>query len=196
MFADNLRQGQIGESYIARWLRRKGFHVLPAYEKEIDTGKGPRLFMADGGDNAQLIAPDFFVMGKQKFMWVEAKHKTVFSWYGIGGYFVTGIDQRHFTDYCRVADSTDIPVWILFLHTSDQTWPNDVTKWGAPKQCPVGLFGAEITKLRNNYSHKSDRHGASGMIYWQPVTHLIKIAELSELVTVKAATVRMQIAHA
>ena len=45
-FSDTLKQGQLGESLIAKWLRRQGWSILPAYEKEIDNGKGPRLFMA------------------------------------------------------------------------------------------------------------------------------------------------------
>lgn len=182
-FADSLSSGQLGESLIAQWLRRRGWHVLPAYEKEIDNGKGPRLFMASDSGKAQLIAPDLLVMRSGKFLWVEAKHKTRFSWYGKGGYWVTGVDRRHFEDYCRVADSTDLDVWLLFLHRDNTAWAEDVTKWGAPSTCPVGLFGRSIAALRmeENQSHTSDKWGNSGMVYWQPYTALLPIANLAEI---------------
>lgn len=182
IFEENLRQGQIGESIIAKWLRRRGWHVLPAYEKEIDNGKGPRLFTANGSaSTAQLVAPDILGIRSGSFKWFEAKHKTRFSWYGKGGYFVTGIDKRHFDDYCKVADVTGLPVWVLFLHTDSKTWPMDVEKWKAPPQCPTGLFGAEITKMSEQKSHQSDNHGTSGMYYWRPFVHLYLLADVSEV---------------
>lgn len=180
-FSDALQQGQLGESIIAKWLRSKGWHVLPAYEKQIDNGKGPRLFMAQGTAMSQLIAPDILGMRNGDFKWFEAKHKTRFSWYGTGGYFVTGIDKRHFDDYCEVAAITSLPVWVLFLHTNSQTWDQDVQKWKAPESCPVGLFGAEITKMKSKMSHFSDKHGPSGMYYWRPFVHLYLLAELQNV---------------
>ena len=177
-FADSLHQGQLGESIIANWLRRMGWHVLPAYEKQIDSGKGPRLFLAKGHADRQLIAPDILGLREGKFMWFEAKHKTRFSWYGMGRYFVTGIDKRHFDDYCKVAKETKLPVWVLFLHVDSNTWQKDVDNWNAPPQCPTGLFGAEITKMQAEKSHDSNRHGASGMYYWQPYVHLKELAKL------------------
>jgi hypothetical protein len=179
-FQQSLAIGQLGESMIAQWLRRKGWHVLPTYEIEIDKGKGPRLFTAYGGDTDQLISPDLLAMKNGSFKWVEAKHKTRFSWYGIGKYFVTGVDIRHFEDYCKVADSTHVPVWMLFLHRDFRTWENDISRWGAPATCPVGLFGASIEKLRTVRSHYTDKHGHSGMVYWQPDVHLKLIAPLDE----------------
>ena len=95
-FSDSLQQGQLGESIIAQWLRSRGWHVLPAYEKEIDNGKGPRLFLAQGNRMSQLIVPDILGIRNGDFKWFEVKHKTRFTWYGKGKYFVTGIDKRHF----------------------------------------------------------------------------------------------------
>lgn len=137
-FATSLATGQLGESLIAQWLRRRGWHVLPAYEKETGDYKGPRLFMAQGSDKAQLIAPDLLTMRNGDFRWIEAKHKTHFSWYGKEQRFVTGIDLHHYGDYCRVADETGIDVWLMFLHREENTWQEDVVKWGAPPKCPNG----------------------------------------------------------
>lgn len=182
MFRDQLAIGQLGESLIAQWLRRRGWNVLPAYEKEIDNGKGPRLFTAEcDGRSEQLVSPDLFVMRHKEFRWIEAKHKTHFSWYGIGGYFVTGVDLHHFRDYCKVADRTELPVWLLFLHRESATWDEDIKKRGAPATCPVGLFGQEIAILRQHCSHEHPNHGRTGMIYWQPVKHLRLLARLEDM---------------
>jgi hypothetical protein len=182
-FADSLSSGQLGESLIAQWLRRKGWHVLPAYEKEIDNGKGPRLFMAENTGHAQLIAPDLLTMKGGEFRWIEAKHKTHFTWYGIGNRFETGIDLRHYRDYCRVADATGVDVWLLFLHRDENTWREDVIKRGAPAKCPTGLYGNSLSVLRleENQSHVSLKYGPSGMVYWEPDTVLRKLAPLSDI---------------
>jgi len=186
IFDDRLRQGQLGESIIAQWLRNRGWNILPAYEKEIDNGKGPRLFMAQSSEFAQLVVPDILGIRDGNFKWFEAKHKTRFSWYGRGGYFVTGIDRRHFDDYCRVAAATNLPVWVLFLHVNGETWPNDIEKWNAPKRCPVGLFGNEIAEMQRCMSHESPKHGTSGMYYWQPYVHLKQIATISDILPAMA----------
>lgn len=180
-FEQALAVGQLGESMISHWLRNKGWHVLPAYEKEIDNGKGPRLFLASGGEASQLITPDLFAMRGGQFLWVEAKHKSTFTWYGKGRYWTTGIDKRHFADYARVQETTGIDVWLLFLHRDSTTRPDDVRKWGAPPECPTGLFGRSIEYLSSHNSHDSDKWGPSGMVYWQPFEHLLKLAELSDL---------------
>lgn len=178
-FQDSLQFGQVGENHIARWLRSRGYHVLPVYEKEIDNGKGPRLFMASTCKYPQLIAPDMLALRGSSILWVEAKRKTRFSWYGIGGYWVTGIDERHYRDYCAVQDETEYPVWLMFLHTESTTWPNDVVKWGAPSSCPTGLFGNQLSALRENESHRSTRH-AHGMVYW-PLSRLHLLAHLNDV---------------
>jgi len=182
-FDAQLRSGQIGEGYIAMWLRKRGWNVLPVYEKEIDTGKGPRLFMAEASRHKELIAPDLLAIKNGNFMWVEAKRKTRFSWYGNGNYWVTGIDKRHFSDYLQVRDETGIPIWLMFLHTEGVTWPNDVLRWGAPETCPTGLYGGEIKRLArpDAISHESDRHGPTGMLYWAYDT-LQEMAQLDELI--------------
>ena len=180
-FENKLSQGQLGESIIAKWLRSRGWHVLPAYEKEIDNGKGPRLFMAHGTKTAQLVVPDILGIRNGDFKWFEVKHKTRFTWYGKGRYFVTGIDRRHFDDYCKVADATELPVWVLFLHANSETSRADIATWNAPTQCPTGLFGAEIAKMREQMSHFSNKHGTTGMYYWRPFVHLYSLAALNDV---------------
>lgn len=40
-FERKLEWGQAAESDIASWLMRRGYSVMPVYEKILDTGKGP-----------------------------------------------------------------------------------------------------------------------------------------------------------
>lgn len=180
-FNQQLIAGQIGEGYIAKWLRHLGWNVLPVYEKEIHEGKGPRLFMAELSPYKDLIAPDLFAIKGKKFTWIEAKRKTRFSWYGKSGYWVTGIDKRHFNDYVLVQSETNITVWLMFLHIESKTWPEDIMKWNAPPTCPTGLFGNEISHLTGCVSHESNKYGSSGMIYWN-IKDLKLLAELHQVI--------------
>lgn len=173
-FDVSLRFGQSAESDIARWLRSRGSSVLPVYETMLDTHKGPRLFVL----GETLIAPDLFVFGKGPPVWIEVKHKTAFAWHRITGNWVTGIDLRHYTDYCQVDRVTPWPVWLLFLH-------KDGTAKDSPPDGPVGLFGADIESLRRNEHHRHANHGRSGMVYWTRDVDggpLRKLAELDEVI--------------
>jgi len=147
------QQGKAGESAIARWLTSLGYSVLPVYEKSVDDGKAPTLFQL----NRRLIAPDLCVFTDKGVRWMEAKHKSGWTFWRKGGVFETGIDRHHWLDYCKIRDSIGLPVWLLFLQRGGQA------KDSPPS--PPGLFGAELAELRENISHESD-YGTSGMIYW------------------------------
>ena len=185
-FQENLAVGQIGEGAIARWLRRRGAHVLPAYEKEIDSGKGPRLFGPDG----QLVTPDLFVFPYLQF--IEAKSKSVFSWYHKTGEWLTGIDLNHYADYQKVERDTGRAVWLFFLHRLskpselDRKGRKDCRKCAAsfggsccPPECPTGLFVGALARLSSNEHHQHSNHGRYGMVYWN-VGALRRVAEIDE----------------
>lgn len=154
-FKASLEFGVAGESAIASWLRRRGYSVMPVYEKILDTGKGPQLLTPD----SSLIAPDLFVFKGNGAYWVEAKHKTAFSWHRISSRWVTGIDQRHYEDYLKVDAETPWPVWLAFFHEGGQAKDS-------PAESPSGLFANSIRYLAANVNHKSDKWGRSGMVYW------------------------------
>lgn len=174
-FKQSLEVGKIGESYIAKWLQKRGFHVLPVYEKEISENKGPTLFMASG---VQRIAPDMLVFKTDKTLWVEAKRKSSFTWHRNSKCWNTGIDLRHYKDYVKVQDEhAEWDMWLLFLHGDKEQardTPDDMMS-------PSGLFGQTIKHLRNNVHHKSSRWGSSGMVYWDH-DKLIKLAEYNDVV--------------
>ena len=169
-FAQSLEAGQIGEGLIARWLIRRGSSVLPAYQIEIQHGKGPRFFTPDG----VFVSPDLLVFSGEKVTWIEAKTKSAFTWHRISRTWQTGIDLRHWHDYVKVDMLSNWPVWLMFLQrpgVAKDTPPGMV--------CPAGLFGNEVSRLVGSVHHEHEGHGPSGMVYWTDDA-LKKLADISE----------------
>lgn len=169
-FAESLKHGQAGESAIAAWLYARGYYVLPVYEKILDTEKGPQLFTPE----RSLIAPDLLTYNRAgEVRWIEAKHKSAFTWHRLTQKFVTGIDLRHYADYLAVDDESPWPVWLLFLHEGGQA------KDSPPS--PDGLFGNPLSLLRECESHRHENWGKTGMVYWA-IDSLRKVATLDEVI--------------
>jgi len=168
-FSAQLIYGSAGESAIARWLRARGSFVLPVYEKIIDTGKGPRLFAPEG----ELVAPDLLVCNSGRTLWIEAKHKTAFTWHRITSRWVTGIDIHHYEQYLLVASGTAWPVWLLFLQEGG------IAK-DSPGESPSGLFGNNLAFLAQHENHRHANWGRYGMVYWA-IENLSKLASLDEV---------------
>jgi hypothetical protein len=170
-FAERLAVGKMAESKIARFMMNRGHIIMPAYEIEIQSGKGPQLFASTG----ETIAPDLLLFKKDGALWIEAKSKTVFAWNRVSSRWVTGIDLRHYKNYLTVMDKTGLPVWILFYHTSAKPSAHDV-EYHCPVECPTGLFGRNLEYLRRHEHHRCPPldiqrdgmkgHGRSGMVYW------------------------------
>lgn len=160
-FQHSLAVGKAGESIIAKYLQSRGNHVLPVYEKEINDYKGPVLYRPDG---QQLICPDLLTFTRKGLAWIEAKHKSAFTWSMKYAAWNTGIDLHHYQHYIQVQnDLKHIPVWIMFLHQSGTA--KDTPEG---KISPTGLFMASIRHLRENECHRHANHGKHGMVYWQP----------------------------
>ncbi len=155
-FKDRLEMGVAGESVIASWLRARGSTVLPVYEKIIDNGKGPQLYLPD----KELIAPDFFVFRCDGAIWIEAKHKTAFTWHRNTQRWVTGIDIKHYEHYLEVNRVTPWKVWLLFLHQGGQAKDS-------PPDSPAGLFGNTLDYLSEHENHRHSNWGRYGMVYWR-----------------------------
>ncbi len=180
-FAEKLAFGKVAEGFIAKWLMARGNSVLPVYEIEKSTGKGPQLF----GLDSSLVAPDMVAFTENGVVWIEAKHKSVFTWHRNTQQWTTGIDLRHYGDYLKVAKSTKLPVWLMFFHRSSTPSDGD-QRMGCPAQCPIGLFGGDIFDLVPKENHRTPPldyfregakgHGRSGMVYWS-------VSELKRLAT-------------
>jgi len=171
-FKEKLAVGKIGESLIAKWFISKDYNVLPVYEKEINEGKGPVLFSST---LKNLICPDMLVFKDKKVFWIEAKHKSAFSWHRITKEWVTGIDLHHYEDYLEVANTLcGWPVYLLFLHESGKA--KDTPEG---METPTGLFGENLNKLATCEHHRHDNWGKYGMVYWS-VSSLKKYCSLEK----------------
>lgn len=172
-FEQSLNYGQAGESDVAMWLRHWGLTVLPVYEKSSGDFKGPQLFMPD----ASLVAPDLFVFDSEMVLWIEVKRKTGFCWHRITNRWTTGIDLRHYADYCRIDEESPWRVELLFLHEGGMTKDS-------PEPSPSGLYGGELRALRDHENHRHANGGTAGMVYWareEDGGALIKLATLDEV---------------
>lgn len=187
-FQNQRAYGRIGEGLCGRWLIYDGgWTLLPAYEIEIPSGKGPRLFTS----GEQLIAPDIFAMKYQKrkllCKWYEAKHKTRFTWYRKAQNWQTGIDLRHYLDYIKVQERTKIEVYLLFLHTCSLPSQYDLN-YGSPTTCPIGLYGQTLNYLATHEHHRDsfERNERNyPMVYWNECD-LERLATLEQVQTIQA----------
>lgn len=169
-FKEQLDYGKCGESKIAQYMKgRHGFSVLPVYEVLEGNYKGPRLFCKD----ENLVAPDMLCMKPGKTFWIEAKHKSVFTWHRNTGCWTTGIDKHHHRDYMNVAESTGHRVWLMFLHESDEPDARDLP-YCAGRKCPTGLF---ICDVFEDIHHEHHGWGKHGMVYWD-LSQLRKVADV------------------
>lgn len=172
-FREYLELGQEGEKAIAMFLRKRGYSILPVYEKISDDHKGPRLFLPDD----TKIAPDLFVFrmnddSELEAYWIEAKRKDAFSWHRNSGRWVTGVDLRHYRDYCSIDEETPWRVWLFFLHLGGQAKDS-------PAESPTGLYGGDLQWLKTHENHRGN-WGNSGMVYWN-IDSLHKLATLEDL---------------
>lgn len=155
-FAANLKRGQQSELTIRDWLEKQGYAVVPAYEKEPGDFKGPRMFSADG----DLVLPDLFACRGGASMWVEAKDKSGFTWHRKTGEWTTGIDERVYLDYLKVAQKSGLPVWLFFLQRGLPTK-------GSTLASPTGLYGNPIDYLSEHEHHRHDNfNNGRGGVFW------------------------------
>lgn len=175
-FDKSLAKGKLAESEIAAWLRRHGWTVIPVYEIEAGQGKGPQIFTPDD----QIVAPDLLAWKERRFRFIEAKNKSVFSWYRTTKTWQTGIDLRHYHHYLKVGEHFGLEIWLMFLHEKSQPDPKDRVHASCPSECPTGLFGNSLKQLRELEDHRDTRWGKSGMVYWNK-QDLRLISSLSDL---------------
>ena len=175
-FEEALQVGLIGEGLCAAWWQAFGWHILPAYEIEADSGKEPRLFMAT---QERLITPDMLCIKGDKACWAEAKTKSAFTWHRKTETFQTGIDRRHWRDYLKVSESQSFPMWLMFVHRAGQVAKN--TPPGM--ESPSGLYAQDIVKLRATIDHEHANYGPSGMVYWRE-SAFKRLCDYEELVRI------------
>jgi hypothetical protein len=168
IFKQNLKVGIAGEHVVAAFLQAQGYYVTPAYEVLGQNGKGPRTF----GPDRAYVSPDLWCMMHRKGttygMYLEVKTKKHFTWYRKKRRFETGIDQRLYNEYYALTQHVKMPVYLLFLHWTDEAWAVDVEKWGAPATVPGGLFFGNILELDTHKREGEMRQRGEDrpMFYW------------------------------
>ena len=158
-FSEKLKEGKLGESQIANWLKKRGHNILPVYEIEKGQYAGPAVYTSEG---ESVIAPDMLIFGKGKTVWIEAKHKDAFTLHRITGNMVTGIDLHHYREYQKIKQISEWPVWLMFLHRGGQA------KDSPPSNS--GLYCGELGYLGEHENHRHDNWGKTGMVYWAEST--------------------------
>ena len=166
-FKQQLEIGKTGETAISKFLISRGSSILPIYEIAENQFKGPGLYH----ENGDTVAPDMLCITNGKTVFIEAKHKAGATFFRKTQQFQTGIDLRHWEEYQKIKEITNIDVWILFLHRGEAVKDSEAFSGG--------LYGNNITKLLETIDHISDRH-AKGMVYWN-MGSLRKIATYEEV---------------
>ena len=170
-FAQAWQAGKLGESQIANWLRyHHGMHVFPAYEKQTRDYKGPTLFCAEGDS---LILPDLPGIKGDHLYWVEAKHKSAFTFYRKTRSWQTGIDVRLYEQYQDVQKRTGIGVYLMFVQGEGRAKD-------APSDGPSGLYAGSLSYLMQHEDHRDEFRNGAYMVFWNECA-LRKIASLEEL---------------
>lgn len=174
-FEKSLARGKLAESKIARWLRLKGWTIIPVYEIEIGSGKGPQIYTPDN----ELIAPDLLAWKSALLRFIEVKNKSVFTRYRKSQKWQTGIDLHHYEHYLLVGEHFGLDIWLMFLHEQKTPDARDLAYDDCPKECPTGLFGNSLKILKGCVDHRDSRW-AKGMVYWNKES-LRPICSLDEL---------------
>lgn len=196
------RLGRKTEYLVARYWMDRGWSVMLACDLEQGTGFGPRVWTRDEeADFRSIVVPDLLMWTPHSVRWAEVKAKTVFSWdkgrnESHTRQWVTGIDLCCYEDYMAVEEITAIPVWLNFLHYSDDPTRKNLDN-GSPETCPTGLFARALAELVHCEHHRApsrnpDRdeslgHGRSGMVYWG-IDELPLYASLDEITKRAAVT--------
>ena len=114
-FDENLKWGAEAEIWVAAWLMRRGWRILPTYDfSGKDDDKAPRLAAVRPADS--LVIPDLLSARGGTSRWVEVKRKTRADLYRKTGVLETGISRRLWTHYHKTQQATGIEVWIAFVH--------------------------------------------------------------------------------
>lgn len=152
-FQEKLEFGLDGENKVAKFMLSHGYDVLQIYKKEGAEKQGPRLLSSLG----HRVAPDMMVFRNGKQFWIEVKRKTGATWFKLSEQWETGINRRHFNEYCAISEMSQLPLWIIFIQE------------GGPAErsgpvTPKGWFCQSIEWLKANALKKTFN---PSMIYWR-----------------------------
>lgn len=142
------------EKRLARWIRSRGWFVVPTYDF---SGKGddkaPKLLAPLG--TRDLVLPDLQCFRDGEHQWLECKWKTCASFYRKGGHLTTGIATRLLAHYVEVQRATRARVVLAFLHEREM-------------EIRGGSLDALGTKVGEGcFSHASVSGAMGSMSFWR-----------------------------
>ncbi len=147
-FREQLAFGKEGEHEIANYLISKGYAILPLYQFDDDIA--PKIFHISGN----ITAPDLFVSGNKKALFVEVKTKN--RWVTYVKIKETGIDEKLYYDYKKVHINTGLPLFIIFNHKEIE---------------PIGYFYIDIltpyNRIWNGINETDGRKISKSMVFWR-----------------------------
>lgn len=110
-FDSLLHFGEEGEKEMAALLMARGNKIIPLYQ--FNNEKSPLMF----GNNYSYILPDLTCIKSGQCFFVEVKTKQRWGYWM--GQKETGCDERLYKHYKKVAEDTELPVYIFFNHKED-----------------------------------------------------------------------------
>jgi hypothetical protein len=139
------------EIALARWMRSRGWYVLPTYAfGGANNRKAPVLEAPPGARS--LIMPDLQCFRDGRILWLEAKWKSEATLHRKTGTFVTGIALRHARHYERVQTVTGCGVLLAFVHERERE-----------------VRGGMLNEISDAWHHDYDGGvmGPGGMRFWR-----------------------------
>lgn len=173
-FRTQLDAARRWEIALARWIRSRGWYVVPTYDfSGKGEGKAPKLLAPLG--TMDLVLPDlqcFRALGEVRAQWLECKWKSGAVLYRKSGHLVTGISLRLARHYAEVERQTGQRVVIAFLHEAE----------GEMRAAPLG-------ELPLSHDYQGAAMGRGGMRFWRwsDIPVVCGLAEISKHITLEGA---------
>lgn len=149
-FRRALEHARQWEKACARWVRGRGWAVVPTYDFGGEgNNKAPKLLSPVG--TPDLVLPDLQCFRSGTLRWLEVKFKREASLYRNTGSMVTGINRRLWRQYRRVESATSGQVVIVFIHEKEQEVRGD--------------FLSNLA-LYVHHEYPGGKMGEDGMVFW------------------------------
>lgn len=161
-----LERSNVYEVAFSQWLQNeRGYFILPAYAYNAD--EAPSLICG----TRKLVTPDLFGVSASIIAWFEVKVKESADFHRKSNRLVTGLPLRHWNDYVEIKKLMGCPVWIVFIHETENV-----------------VVTGEIGNMPHAHTWQGDDMDRGGTIYFvfkQLKTLPVTPEELRQLVEVK-----------
>lgn len=146
-FEIKLAFGKEGEHEVGECLMNMNYTILPLYQ--FNDAIAPQIYTS----NTTITSPDLFVSGNGKCFWVEVKTKN--RWIKYFDNTETGCNYRHYQEYLKIQEVTQLPVYLIFNHKEID---------------PIGYFVVDVKKplhrIWNGINSKTGIRVSPPMALW------------------------------